>query len=155
MTSRPERTQGLGRGLASLIPQRTVGQPTTIDIPVSRIRPNPHQPRKRFGAEELASLTESISEHGVLQPILVTETVDGFQLVAGERRLRAAQAAGLDRVPADVHPIGDLEQIELSAVENVQREELDPLETTGAHLQMIAEIGVTHAYGQSRVGKAL
>jgi ParB family chromosome partitioning protein len=154
MTSRPERTQGLGRGLASLIPQRTVGQPTTIDIPVSRIRPNPHQPRKRFGAEELASLTESISEHGVLQPILVTETVDGFQLVAGERRLRAAQAAGLDRVPAVVRQLADREQIELALVENLQREDLDPLETAEAYRQLIEEFGFTQDDVASRVGKA-
>ena len=154
MTSRPERAQGLGRGLASLIPQRTVGQPTTIEIPITRIRPNPHQPRKRFGAEELASLAQSISEHGILQPILVTETVDGFQLVAGERRLRAAQAAGLDRVPAVVRQLADREQIELALVENLQREDLDPLETADAYRQLIEEFGFTQDDVANRVGKA-
>jgi ParB family chromosome partitioning protein len=152
--SRPERAQGLGRGLASLIPQRNVGQPTTIDIPVHRIRANPHQPRKRFGAEELASLTESIREHGVLQPILVTETVDGFQLVAGERRLRAAQAAGLERVPAVVRQLADREQIELALVENLQREDLDPLETAEAYRQLIEDFGFTQDDVANRVGKA-
>ena len=154
MTSRPERAQGLGRGLASLIPQRTVGQPTTIDIPITRISPNPHQPRKRFGAEELASLTESIIEHGVLQPILVTETVDGYQLVAGERRLRAAQAAGLERIPAVVRQLADREQIELALVENLQREDLDPLETAEAYRQLIEEFGFTQDDVANRVGKA-
>ena len=91
MTVRSERSQGLGRGLASLIPQRSAGQPGTLEIPTSRIKPNPHQPRKRFDPDSLATLTASIAEHGVLQPILVTETIDGYQLVAGERRLRAAQ----------------------------------------------------------------
>jgi ParB family chromosome partitioning protein len=152
--SRPERAQGLGRGLASLIPQRTVGQPMTIDIPVDRIRPNPHQPRKRFGVEELASLTESITEHGVLQPILVTETVGGFQLVAGERRLRAAQAAGLERVPAVVRQLADREQIELALVENLQREDLDPLETAEAYRQLIEDFEFTQDDVANRVGKA-
>ncbi len=154
MTSRPERAQGLGRGLASLIPQRTVDQPTTLEIPITRIRPNPHQPRKRFGAEELASLTESIREHGVLQPILVSETVDGYQLVAGERRLRAAQAAGLERVPAVVRQLADREQIELALVENLQREDLDPLETAEAYRQLIEEFGFTQDDVAQRVGKA-
>ena len=154
MTSRPERTQGLGRGLASLIPQRTVDQPTTLEIPITRIRPNPHQPRKRFGVEELASLTESIREHGVLQPILVSETVDGYQLVAGERRLRAAQAAGLERVPAVIRQLADREQIELALVENLQREDLDPLETAEAYRQLIEEFGFTQDDVAQRVGKA-
>src|SRR6478609_2502922 len=99
MTVRPERSQGLGRGLASLIPQRSPSQGGAVDIPIARVRSNPHQPRKRFDEDGLASLTASIAEHGVLQPILVTEIVDGYQLVAGERRLRAAQAAGLERIP--------------------------------------------------------
>jgi ParB family chromosome partitioning protein len=154
VTSRPERAQGLGRGLASLIPQRTVDQPTTLEIPITRIRPNPHQPRKRFGAEELASLTESIREHGVLQPILVSETVDGYQLVAGERRLRAAQAAGLERVPAVIRQLADREQIELALVENLQREDLDPLETAEAYRQLIEEFGFTQDDVAQRVGKA-
>jgi ParB family chromosome partitioning protein len=154
VTTRPGRTQGLGRGLASLIPQRTVGEPTTLEIPITRISPNPHQPRKRFGAEELASLTESIREHGVLQPILVSETVDGFQLVAGERRFRAAQAAGLERVPAVVRQMADREQIELALVENLQREDLDPLETAEAYRQLIEEFGFTQDDVAQRVGKA-
>jgi ParB family chromosome partitioning protein len=154
VTSRPERAQGLGRGLASLIPQRAADQPTTLEIPIARIRPNPHQPRKRFGAEELASLTDSIREHGVLQPILVSETVDGYQLVAGERRLRAAQAAGLERVPAVIRQLADREQIELALVENLQREDLDPLETAEAYRQLIEEFGFTQDDVAQRVGKA-
>jgi ParB family chromosome partitioning protein len=154
MTARPERPTGLGRGLASLIPQRTPGQPSTIDIAVSGVRANPHQPRKRFGVDELASLTASITEHGVLQPILVTETIDGYQLVAGERRLRAAQAAGIERIPAVVRQLADREQLELALVENLQREDLDPLETAEAYRQLIEEFGFSQDEVATRVGKA-
>ena len=154
MTVRPERSQGLGRGLASLIPQRGTGQHGTIEIAVSRIRPNPRQPRKRFDPESLATLTASIAQHGVLQPILVTEMIDGYQLVAGERRLRAAQAAGLDRVPAVVRQLADREQLELALVENLQREDLDPLETAEAYRQLIDEFGFSQEDLATRVGRA-
>lgn len=154
MTVRPERPQGLGRGLASLIPQRGPGQPGAIDIAIARIRPNPHQPRKRFDAEGLASLTASILEHGVLQPILVTEVIDGYQLVAGERRLRAAQAAGLERIPAVVRQLADRDQLQLALVENLQREDLDPLETADAYRQLIDEFGFSQEEVASRVGRA-
>jgi ParB family chromosome partitioning protein len=154
VTVRPERSQGLGRGLASLIPQRSPGPPVTIEIATSRIGPNPHQPRKRFDPEGLASLTSSIAEHGILQPILVTETLDGYQLVAGERRLRAAQAAGLERIPAVVRQLADREQLELALVENLQREDLDPLETADAYRQLIEEFGFSQDEVALRVGRA-
>jgi len=154
MTIRPERSQGLGRGLASLIPQRHPGQPGTLEIPIGRVGANPRQPRKRFDLEGLASLTASIVEHGVLQPILVTETIDGYQLVAGERRLRAAQAAGLDRIPAVVRQLADRDQLELALVENLQREDLDPLETADAYRQLIDEFGFSQEDLAARVGRA-
>jgi ParB family chromosome partitioning protein len=154
VTVRPERSQGLGRGLASLIPQRSPGPPVTIEIATSRIGPNPHQPRKRFDPEGLASLAASITEHGILQPILVTETLDGYQLVAGERRLRAAQAAGLERIPAVVRQLADREQLELALVENLQREDLDPLETADAYRQLIEEFGFSQDEVALRVGRA-
>ena len=154
MTVRPERSQGLGRGLASLIPQRSPGQGGAIDVAVARVRSNPHQPRKRFDEDGLASLTQSITEHGVLQPILVTETVDGYQLVAGERRLRAAQAAGLERIPAVVRQLADRDQLELALVENLQREDLDPLETADAYRQLIDEFGFSQDDVATRVGRA-
>jgi ParB family chromosome partitioning protein len=154
VTVRPERSQGLGRGLASLIPQRSPGASGSIEIATSRIAPNPHQPRKRFNPEGLESLTSSILEHGVLQPILVTETIDGYQLVAGERRLRAAQAAGLDRIPAVVRQLADREQLEVALVENLQREDLDPLETAEAYRQLIDEFGFSQDDLATRVGRA-
>lgn len=154
MTVRPERAQGLGRGLASLIPQRSSGQASILEIPTARIRPNPHQPRKRFDPDSLATLMTSIKEHGVIQPILVTETIDGYQLVAGERRLRAAQAAGLDRIPAVVRQLADRDQLELALVENLQREDLDPIETADAYRRLIQEFGFTQDDLAGRVGRA-
>ncbi len=154
MTVRPERAQGLGRGLASLIPQRSAGQPGILEIPTARIRPNPRQPRKRFDPDSLSTLMASIKEHGVIQPILVTETIDGYQLVAGERRLRAAQAAGLDRIPAVVRQLADRDQLQLALVENLQREDLDPIETADAYRRLIEEFGFTQDDLAGRVGRA-
>jgi len=127
VTVKPERHSSLGRGLSSLIPQRSQ-QVSTTEIPLARIRPNPRQPRQRMDAAELEALATSIREHGVLQPILVTETIDGYQLVAGERRFRASQMAGLERIPAVVRQLADREQLELALVENLQRADLGPLE---------------------------
>jgi ParB family transcriptional regulator, chromosome partitioning protein len=154
VTVRPERTQGLGRGLAALIPQRAPALPVTVDVPIARVRPNPLQPRKRFDPDGLASLTASITEHGVIQPIVVTETIDGYQLVAGERRLRAAQAAGLERIPAVIRQLADREQLEVALVENLQREDLDPLETADAYRQLIDEFGFSQDDLAARVGRA-
>jgi ParB family transcriptional regulator, chromosome partitioning protein len=125
-----------------------------VDVPIGRVRPNPLQPRKRFDPDGLASLTASITEHGVIQPIVVTETIDGYQLVAGERRLRAAQAAGLDRIPAVIRQLADREQLEVALVENLQREDLDPLETADAYRQLIDEFGFSQDDLAARVGRA-
>jgi ParB family chromosome partitioning protein len=151
---RPERSRGLGRGLDALIPSRAGAQASAIEIPISRIRPNPYQPRKRFDAEGLAGLTASIAANGVIQPILVSETIDGYQLVAGERRLRAAHAAGLERIPAVVRQLVDRDQLELSLVENLQRADLDPLETADAYRQLINRFGFSHDDVANRVGRA-
>jgi len=154
VTVRPERPQSLGRGLAALIPQRPSGHSGTLEIAIERIRPNPHQPRQRFDDAELATLTASIREHGVLQPILVTETVQGFQLVAGERRLRAARGAGLERIPAIVRQLGEQAQLEIALVENLQREDLDPIEAARGFRRLIDEFGFTHEQIAGRVGRA-
>ena len=154
MTIRPERVQGLGRGLAALIPQRSAGLPGPAEIAVDQIRSNPHQPRKRFDEAELATLTASIREHGVLQPVLVMETVQGYQLIAGERRLRAAHAAGLERIPAMVRQFGEQAQLEIALVENLQREDLDPIEAANGFRRLINEFGFTHEQIAERVGRA-
>jgi len=154
VTIRPERTPSLGRGLSSLIPQRHAGQAGVLEIPTGRIRANPYQPRRTWDAEELASLTASVLEHGIIQPILVTEVVDGYQLVAGERRLRAAIAAGLERIPAVVRQLADRDQLELALVENLQRSDLDPVESALAYRQLIDEFGLTQDEIADRLGRA-
>jgi ParB family chromosome partitioning protein len=153
-TERPERSSGLGRGLGALIPQRGGGHASAVEIAISRVSPNPYQPRKRFNPEDLASLRASIAAHGVLQPILVSETPTGYQLVAGERRLRAAQAAGLDRIPAVIRQLVDRDTLELALVENLQRADLDPLETADAYRQLINRFGFSQDDVATRVGKA-
>jgi ParB family transcriptional regulator, chromosome partitioning protein len=153
MTLKQERHSGLGRGLASLIPQRA--QPSGIaEIPVDQVRPNPRQPRQRFDAEELEALAASIREHGVLQPILVTETLDGYQLVAGERRLRACQLAGLERVPAVIRQLADRDQLEVALVENLQRADLGAMEAAAAYQTLVTDFQLTHDEIARRVGRA-
>ena len=154
MTVRPERAQGLGRGLAALIPQRSETRATASDLPIASIRPNPDQPRRRFSDAEMATLTASIREHGVLQPVLVAETLDGYQLIAGERRVRAAIAAGLDRIPAVVRHLDDRERLELALIENLQREDLDPIESAHGFRRLIDDFGLTHEAIAERVGRA-
>lgn len=154
MNSRPERPSSLGRGLAALIPQRPADGAGSTDIPLDRIRANPRQPRLRMDDAALATLTASIREHGVIQPVLVIELVDGYQLVAGERRVRAARAAGLERIPAVIRQLADREQLELALVENLQREDLDPLESARAYRQLIDEFGFSQEALAARVGRA-
>ncbi len=144
----------MGRGLAALIPQRAPGSSGSLEIPISRIQTNPNQPRQRFAEEELASLTASIREHGVLQPILVTELVDGYRLVAGERRVRAAQAAGLERVPAIIRQLDEQAQLEVALVENLQREDLDPIEAARGFRRLVDEFGFSQERIAERVGRA-
>lgn len=154
MTVRPERTTGLGRGLGSLIPQRTPGQPGPVEVPLDRVRPNPDQPRRSFAEAELETLTASVREHGILQPILVSEAIDGYQLIAGERRLRAARAAGLERIPAIVRQLDAQARLEVALIENLQREDLDPIEAASGFRRLIDEFGFTHEQIAARVGRA-
>jgi ParB family chromosome partitioning protein len=153
MTARPDRQHGLGRGLAALIPQRAHPAGST-EIPVDRIRTNPRQPRRQVDQTELEALAVSIREHGVLQPILVTEILDGYQLVAGERRFRASQLAGLERIPAIVRQLADREQLEIALVENLQREDLGPIEEAHAFRSLVDEFGLSQDEIAVRVGRA-
>ncbi|HET7728034.1 MAG TPA: ParB/RepB/Spo0J family partition protein [Candidatus Limnocylindrales bacterium] len=153
MTVGSERTGALGRGLASLIPHRDAG-PGPTEIPLARIVPNRYQPRTRMGDEELQELAASIREHGVLQPVLVSQTLEGYELIAGERRVRAARLAGLDRIPAVIRQLADRDRLELAIVENVQRADLDPLEEASAYRQLAEEFGLSQERIAERVGKA-
>jgi ParB family chromosome partitioning protein len=155
MTVNADRGTGaLGRGLASLIPQRPQSNTAVVEVPLARIAPNPYQPRHRIDDARLEELSASIREHGVLQPVLVTETLDGYQLVAGERRVRAARLAGLERIPALVRQLADRDQLEIALVENVQRADLDPIDEALAYRQLIDEFGLTQEHVAERVGKA-
>ncbi len=154
MSGPGRRPSGLGRGLASLIPQRPPGRGVT-DVPVELVRRNPYQPRVLAEKEAMDALAASVAEHGVLQPILVVETVDGYQLIAGERRLRAAEMVGLERIPAVIRStIPERHQLELALIENLQRADLNPLEQARAFRQLIVEFGLTQEQVAERVGRS-
>jgi ParB family chromosome partitioning protein len=149
------RPGGLGKGLGALIPTG-IAEPTggLAELLISSIRPNPQQPRDHFDEEALASLAESIREVGVLQPVLVRESDDGYELIAGERRWRAARRVGLQTVPAIVRVADDAAMLQQAIVENVQREELNPLEEAAAYQQLIEDFSFTHDEVATRVGKS-
>ncbi len=154
------RQGGLGKGLGALIPSEvsetaTVSGAELLEIPVSAIEPNPSQPRQRFDEESLAELAASIRDVGVLQPLLV-RPVDGgrYQLIAGERRWRAARRAGVDVVPALVRQTDDVGSAEQALIENLHRADLSPLEEAGAYQQLIEDFGLTHEDVAARVGKS-
>jgi len=145
---------GLGRGLEALIP-RTETEAGVIEVPVDRIARNPHQPRARFDDEELAELAASIVEHGVIQPVVVRTSPDGgYELIAGERRVRAARQAGLLSVPAVVRDSSDEGVLELALVENIQRADLNAIEEAAAYRELIDRFGLTHEEVAQRVGKS-
>ncbi len=151
------RRSGLGKGLSALIPSEVVGDGASslVEIPVSAIRPNPHQPRTHFDEDTLAALTASIREVGILQPVLVRPLANGeYELVAGERRWRAARRAGLPAVPAIVRDVNEVTSVEQALVENLHRQDLNPLEEASAYQQLIEDFGLTHEQLSSRVGRS-
>jgi ParB family transcriptional regulator, chromosome partitioning protein len=154
MTPPAERHIGLGRGLGALIPQTNPAGAAPVEIPISRIRGNPYQPRQRVEQQALEALAASISTHGVLQPVIVTEVLDGYQLVAGERRVRASQIAGLDHVPAIVRQMTERDQLAVALVENVQRADLNAMEEAHAYRQLADEFALTQDQIAERVGRA-
>lgn len=149
------RPRGLGRGLEALIPMSRQGDALVPQmIAVDQIRPSRQQVRARFDAEPLGELAESIRMHGVLQPLLVRRLADGYELIAGERRWRAARLAGLDSVPAVVRTdAGNDEQLVLGLIENLQRTDLDPIEEARGLRRLIEEFGLTHEEVAQRLGK--
>lgn len=154
-SERSARGFGLGRGLDALIPRPTRGEPGVLQLPLDRIRRNPHQPREQFDDERLGELAASIAVHGVLQPIVVRALADGeYELVAGERRLRASRLAGLDQIPAIVRETAGGEQLELALIENVQRADLNPIEAAFAYRELTQRFGLTHEAVARQVGKS-
>jgi len=155
------RRSGLGKGLSSLIPQAEqsgrIGdhdRPTLTEIAVGDISPNPNQPRVHFDEESLTELAASIAQIGVLQPVLVRLTPSGYQLIAGERRWRAAKRSGLTTVPAVVRVTDDISAVEEALVENLHREDLTALEEAAAFLQLIEDFQLTHDDVARRIGKS-
>ena len=169
-------TPRLGKGLSALIGSRTTAAaagdlPSTAitggppqaaqpgerlaQIPIDELEPNPYQPRSRFDENSLAELAASVRQSGLLQPVLVRRGEGGrFQIVAGERRWRAARLAGLEAVPAIVREVGDAEALELALIENVQREDLDPLERAAAYQQLVDKAGLTIEQVAQRLGQS-
>lgn len=151
------RVSGLGRGLSSLIPVNDLGENDSSlqNILISSIQANRFQPRRVFEDDGIASLAESIAAIGVLQPILVRKIgQDEYELIAGERRLRAARRAGLDQIPAVIQEANDLQSLERAIVENLHRQDLNPLEEAGAYKQLIDDFSLTHEEVARRVGKS-
>jgi ParB family transcriptional regulator, chromosome partitioning protein len=151
------RRSGLGKGLGALIPQEASGNKDSVlrEVPLASIRPNPLQPRTNFDEESMASLAASIREVGVLQPVLVRELGPGdFELIAGERRCRAARRAGLQSVPALVQESSDVRSLEKALIENLHRDDLGALEEAAAYQQLIDGFGYTHEQVATRVGKS-
>ena len=151
------RRSGLGKGLGALIPSEVFGGRTGayLEVPLSAIEPNPRQPRRHFDEESLAALTASVVELGVLQPVLVRALGDErYELIAGERRWRAAKRAGLDTIAVVVRPAGDMASLEQALVENLHRQDLNPLEEAAAYQQLIEDFGLTHEKLSQRVGKS-
>ncbi|MBI3248091.1 MAG: ParB/RepB/Spo0J family partition protein [Deltaproteobacteria bacterium] len=151
----PKR-RALGRGLSALIGDAPAPTATPIErrVLVSEIRPNPRQPRRFFDEDRIAELADSIRHQGVLQPLVVRKMEDGYELIIGERRFRAAQHAGLDRVPVVIKDVSEAESLEMALVENIQREELTPIEEALAYRQLMEEFHFTQEEMAQRVGKS-
>ncbi|MFP4031907.1 MAG: ParB/RepB/Spo0J family partition protein [Desulfococcaceae bacterium] len=157
-TSPRRRKPALGRGLGALIPaadpaEEAAGRDFQL-CELDRISPNRYQPRRRFPQAELEELSRSIAEQGVIQPLIVRRNPDGYELVAGERRLRAARMAGLERVPVVIKPLTDAQVLEMALVENIQRADLNPVEEAEAYHRLMTEFDLTQERVADRVGKS-
>jgi ParB family chromosome partitioning protein len=152
----------LGRGLSSLIPQKQTiteqvlpeAHRSVLEIATDQIRQNPRQPRQHFSSSELEDLINSVKEHGILQPIIVTSAKGGYELIAGERRLRAARALGLKSVPAIVREASEQQKLEIALIENIQRQDLNAIEEALAYKALIEEFNLTQDDVGRRVGKS-
>jgi ParB family chromosome partitioning protein len=160
---------GLGRGLGSLIPNKQIktiktdsGETIVASVPregvmevdIETIKANRLQPRKQFRDSKLEELSASIKEHGIIQPLVVTQEGEGYELIAGERRLRASKLAGLKKVPVIIRKADEQQKLELALIENIQREELNPIDLAEAYAQLIHEFNLTQEEMAKRVGKA-
>ncbi|QNP16467.1 ParB/RepB/Spo0J family partition protein [Bacillus pumilus] len=146
--------KGLGKGINALFNHVDSNEETVEEIKLKDLRPNPYQPRKTFDDDALADLKESIQQHGVLQPIIVRKSIKGYDIVAGERRFRAAQQAGLTTIPAIVREFSETLMREIALLENLQREDLSPLEEAEAYASLLDHLSVTQEELAKRLGKS-
>lgn len=146
--------RGLGKGLQALIPETDAQKENSIEIKIRDVHPNQYQPRKDFDQDKLNELAQSIKEHGILQPILVTPFGKGYQIVAGERRWRAANIVGLKEIPAVIKEFTDQELMEIALIENLQREDLNIIEEANAYKQLMDEFSLTQEAIGKRLGKS-
>jgi ParB family chromosome partitioning protein len=145
--------RGLGRGLGALLSATPTEGDTLVEVAVDQVQPNPHQPRKAFDSKSLDELAASIRSSGVIQPVIVRRLGGGYQLITGERRWRAARQAGLERIPAIVREVTDAESLELALIENLLREDLNPMEEAEAFDRLLAQFGWTQEELAQRIGK--
>lgn len=148
------RPRGLGRGLAALVAEFPTGATSMVELEIGQVRPNPRQPRRAFDDEAIQRLAESVKADGVVQPIVVRDVGDGYEIVAGERRWRAARLAGLRTIPAIVRSADDRELLILALAENVAREDLNPIDQARAYAVLADELDLTQTEIARRVGKS-
>jgi len=160
VSNKKKQSKGLGKGLGAIFPEihseeaESEESGKVVEIPLDQIAPNPRQPRKEFNQEKLEELADTIATHGVIQPVVVQKSGDGFILIAGERRVRASQIAGLTSIPALVKEYSSSELMEITLVENLQREDLNPIEEALAYHQLIEEFGLTQENLAKRLGRS-
>lgn len=147
--------RGLGKGINALFPEVEENASDAIqEIPIEECRPNPYQPRKNFQADAIEELKDSILEYGIIQPLIVRKSIKGYEIVVGERRFRAAKEAGLKTVPVVVKELTDEKMMELALLENLQREDLTPIEEAHAYSNLMNELGITQEVLSKRLGKS-
>ncbi|MBU5467473.1 ParB/RepB/Spo0J family partition protein [Virgibacillus sp. MSJ-26] len=147
--------RGLGRGLDAFFPEiKETSDDNVQEIPIDECRPNPYQPRKTFHADAIEELKDSILEYGIIQPLIVRKSIKGYQIVVGERRFRAAKEAKLSSIPAIVKDLTDERMMELALLENLQREDLSPIEEAHAYSNLMNELGITQEELSKRLGKS-
>ncbi|MBY0086770.1 ParB/RepB/Spo0J family partition protein [Brevibacillus sp. M2.1A] len=148
-------SRGLGKGLNALITSNLIEEGEQVkEVSINEIRPNPYQPRKEFEQSAIEELAQSIKEHGIIQPLIVRKSIKGYELVAGERRLRAAKVAGLKEVPVVVKAYTDQQLMEIALIENLQRENLNPLEEAEAYDKLISHHDYTQEQLAQKIGKS-
>src|SRR5699024_10645687 len=147
--------KGLGKGINALFPEIKEQESDTIEeVDLNKCRPNPYQPRKVFEADAIDELKESILQHGILQPLIVRKSIRGYEIVAGERRFRAGKEANLKTIPVIIKDLTDDQMMELALLENIQREDLSPIEEATAYNRLINELGTTQEELSKRLGKS-